>query len=78
MCGSIAVSRYDKEKTYNFIERLWSLGAKQINMHLLVAEETFDDIMETYDDFKKDKRLYNLSSLVLLFLKQRGRGTRLS
>lgn len=75
MCGSIAVSRYDKEKTYNFIERLWLHGARQINMHVMVAEETFDDIMETIKEMGNDKRLCNLSSLVLLFLKQRGRGT---
>lgn len=74
MCGSIAVSRYDKEKTYDFIERLWLNGARQINMHVLVAEETFDDIIQTFKECGTDKRLANLSSVVLLFLKKRGRG----
>lgn len=74
MCGSIAVSKYDKDKTYNFIERLQYSGATQINMHLLVAEETYDDIIETFKDIKNDKRLHYLSSVVLLFLKKRNRG----
>ena len=74
MCGSIAVSKYDKEKTYNFIERLNYAGARQINMHLLVAEETYEDILKTFDDILHDKRLHYLSSVVLLFLKQRNRG----
>lgn len=74
MCGNIAVSRYNKEQTYNFIERLWMNGCKQINMHVLVAEETYDDIIETFHDMTTDKRLCNLDSVVLLFLKQRGRG----
>ena len=74
MCGSIAVSKYDKDLTYNFIERLAYNGARQINMHLLVSEETYDDIIETFKDVKTDKRLQYLDCIILLFLKQRGRG----
>ena len=74
MCGSIAVSKYDQDKTYNFIERLHYSGAKQINMHLMVSEETYDEIIETLHDIKTDKRLCYMTSLVFLFLKQRGRG----
>ncbi len=74
LCGSIAVSKYDREKTYNFIDRLAYNGAKQINMHLLVSEETYDNIIETFKDMKNDKRLHYVSSVILLFLKQRGRG----
>ena len=74
MCGAISVSKYDKDKTYNFLERLWYNGARQTNMHVLVAEETYDDIMETLYDMRNDKRLANLKSIVMLFLKRRGRG----
>ena len=74
LCGSIAVSRYDKNKTYDFLERLWFNGCRQTNMHVLVAEETYDDVIEAIYDTANDKRLANLSSIVLLFLKQRGRG----
>jgi hypothetical protein len=74
-CGSIAVSRYDKNKTYDFLERLHYAGCRQTNLHVLVSEETFEDVMETMDDMANDKRLKYLGSLILLFLKQRGRGT---
>jgi len=74
LCGSVSVSRYDKNKTYDFIERLHYAGARQVNMHLLVAEETYDEVIETLNDIKTDKRLAFLESVVLLFLKQRGRG----
>ena len=74
MCGAVSVSKYDKERTYNFIERLHYSGARQINMHLLVAEETYDDIQNTFIDMKNDKRLAFVDSVILLFLKQRGRG----
>lgn len=74
LCGSIAVSRYDKNKTYDFLERLWFNGCRQTNMHVLVAEETYDEVIEAIHDVTNDKRLANLSSIVLLFLKQRGRG----
>lgn len=74
MCGAVSVSKYDKDKTYNFIERLKYAGAKQINMHLLIAEETYDDVIKTLYDIKNDKRLNYLTSVIFLFLKQRGRG----
>lgn len=54
-----------------------SIGAKQTNMHILVSEETFDDCMEALEDLKRDKRLCNLKSVVLLFLKTRRKGRRL-
>lgn len=75
MCGALSVSLYDKDKTYNFIERLHYAGARQLNMHLLVSEETFPRIMETFKDIHTDTRLRYLTSVILLFLKQRGRGT---
>lgn len=46
-------------------------------MHILVSEETFDDCMEALEDLKRDKRLCNLKSVVLLFLKTRRKGRRL-
>ena len=43
-------------------------------MHVLVAEETYDDIQRTFVDMKNDRRLAFVDSVILLFLKQRGRG----
>ena len=81
LCGNIAVSRYNPDISYNFIERLHYCGAKQINMHVFVSEETYDDVLKAFEDSINDKRLKYLTSIVLLFLKQKGRGikyTRLS
>jgi hypothetical protein len=74
LCGNIAVSRYNPDVTYNFIERLHYCGAKQINMHVFVSEETYDDALKAFGDSINDKRLKYLTSIVLLFLKQKGRG----
>jgi hypothetical protein len=74
LCGNLAVSRYNPNETYNFIERLYKCGAKQINMHLLVSEETKDAVIIAFKDMVNDKRLKNLSTAVLLFLKDKGRG----
>jgi radical SAM protein with 4Fe4S-binding SPASM domain len=46
----------------------------QINIHILVSENTFDWIMETLKDRLIDPRLAKLNAIVLLSLKQRGRG----
>ena len=78
LCGNIAVSRYDKEKTYNFIERLHYCGANQINMHLFVSNETIDDVLDAFKDIQTDRRLKYLTTAVLLFLKKKGRGKRFS
>ena len=47
-----------------------------INIHMLTAAETFDWIMELFDDVGKDERLKGLNAIVLLSLKKKGRGTK--
>ena len=73
--GACSVSRYsDKNYCYDSVKRLTDRGMTQINIHQLVAEETFDQIIETLDDIKTDPRLAKLNAIVLLSLKQKGRG----
>lgn len=45
-----------------------------INMHILVCEENYENILETIEDIKTDKRLKYLNAIVLLTLKTIGRG----
>ena len=45
-----------------------------INIHCLLADETYDGVMELLDDMKTDKRLEGLNAIVFLSLKQKGRG----
>lgn len=74
-CGAVSVSRYgNKTICYNSVQKLTDRGLKQVNLHLLVAEETFELIMETMYDRMHDDRLKKVNALVLLSLKKRGRG----
>jgi len=75
LAGACAVSRYaNKNVCYDTIQRLSKAGLKQINMHVLAAEETFDWITETLNDRLVDPRLKNVKAIVLLSLKKQGRG----
>lgn len=81
-CGACAVSVYerDKNRCYDSVELL-TKAAKEIgknhfqaNIHLLVSDETKDFCNEVIDDILSDDRLKELNALVLLSLKQKGRG----
>ncbi len=75
-CGAVAVSRYEnKDICYDSIKKLTDRGMKQVNIHICVAEETFDMCMEVIKDFKVDFRLEKLNAIVFLSLKRKGRGS---
>ena len=46
----------------------------QVNIHLMVSEETYDRCVETINDAVTDPRLEKLNAIVCLCLKQKGRG----
>jgi len=73
--GAVAVSRYDdKDVCYNSVKKLTDRGMRQINIHFMICEETYDQCVETLNDINSDKRLSKLNAIVLLSLKQKGRG----
>lgn len=80
VCGAVAVSRYtNKDACYNSIAMLDAVRSptatlKQVNIHQLVAEETFENAMDTVRDITSDPRLSGLYALIFLSLKQKGRG----
>jgi radical SAM protein with 4Fe4S-binding SPASM domain len=75
ICGAVAVSRYNpKDYCYTAIKQLTDLGMKQVNIHMLLAEETYQDCLETLDDIIIDSRLKNMYAIVFLSLKPKGRG----
>lgn len=79
--GAIAVSIYDKDISYNAIKRLTDAGMTQVNVHFMICSQSIDRAYEIMNDTKTDPRLEKLNALVLLSLKQKGRGehfTRLS
>ena len=73
MCGACAVSIYDKELSYDAIKELTDRGMKQVNIHFLIANETYDRAFEIMEDIKTDPRLKKLNAIVFLSLKTKGR-----
>ena len=75
LCGAVAISRYeDKEICYNSVKKLTDAGMKQVNIHMLLSEETYDMAIETARHTITDSRLGKLNAIVFLSLKQKGRG----
>lgn len=74
LCGAVAISNYSKDVCYGAVEKLTSLGLKQVNIHQLLAEESFGQILELLQDIQSDKRLSSLNAVVFLSLKKKGRG----
>lgn len=75
LCGGIAVSVLDKEKTYNSIKLYSDMGCKQVNIHYMISEETYDKAFEIVEDISNDTRLEGLRAIVFLQYKPKGRGT---
>ena len=75
VCGAVACSRYDnKEYCYNSIQKLVNHGMEQVNIHIMISQENLPMVYETMRDYLNDPRLKNLNAIVLLSLKQKGRG----
>lgn len=75
LCGAVAVSRYEnKDICYDSVRRLTDCGMNQVNIHMMISEQTYDDALETIYDIQHDSRLAKLNAIVFLSLKQTGRG----
>ena len=75
VCGAVAVSRYaNKNICYDSVKLLTDRGLKQTNIHIMVSEQTSEDIYTTFKDYMEDERLRKLNAIVLLSLKKKGRG----
>ncbi len=78
-CGAVAVSKYNpKDICYDAVKALTDVGMKQVNIHMLLAEETYEEVLELIEDIKTDPRLEKLNAVVFLSLKAKGRGRRLT
>lgn len=74
-CGAVSVSYYgDKDICFNSVKHLTDVGLKQVNIHAMIAEETFKQTLDLFDEYLYDKRLKDLNAIVMLSLKQKGRG----
>ena len=70
--GSIAVSHYSDNQCFNAVKELADAGAKQINIHQLLANETLTSCYKLIDSVKTDARLSSLKAIVFLLLKPKG------
>jgi len=72
LAGAVAVSAYDFDSCFNCVQRLNEAGLKQVNIHQLLSNETFDDCAKLARAAKTDTRLVNLNAIVYLSLKEKG------
>lgn len=76
LCGACAVSIYDKELSYQAVKELTDRGMKQINIHYMISEQTYDGAVQLLNDRLTDPRLAKLNAIVLLSLKPKGRAVK--
>jgi MoaA/NifB/PqqE/SkfB family radical SAM enzyme len=78
--GAVSISLHllnkskPKDIYYNSIKALTDVGLKQTNAHFVLSKNTLPLLDEVLKDIKTDKRLEKLNALVILSLKQKGRG----
>ena len=82
LCGAVAVSWYpsiNPDRCYDTVKLLLDESKKQnknmqVNIHALLSKETFPLFDELIYHYKKDERLSGMNAIVILSLKQKGRG----
>ncbi len=80
LCGAIAVSNYgDGLVCFDAVKKLTDLGHRQINIHQLLSEETYDNcidllVKKDLDDCwaTRSRNLKKLNAIVFLALKPKG------
>jgi len=72
LCGAVAVSYYSDNVCFDAVKKLTDLGMTQINLHVLLALETYDNCLALLDKVKTDSRLAKLNAVVFLTLKPKG------
>jgi hypothetical protein len=75
LCGAVAVSvnPHNREQAYNSIERLTFItnGCMQVNIHIVLSNDTVDFVTSVVDDIKNDPRLGRLNAMVMLSFKDK-------
>lgn len=72
ICGAVAVSVYNKDVSYDAIKKFTQAGMKQVNIHFMLSEETYDKAFEIVDDIASDERLLDMNAIVFLAYKPKG------
>lgn len=74
-CGAVAVSvnPHNKEIAYEAIAKLSKYGMEQVNIHIVLAEDTVPFIYEVSRDSLADVRLKGLNAIVMLSFKDKAK-----
>lgn len=75
VCGAVAVSVNPKNRqiAYGAVKKLSQDNEmKQINFHIVLAEDTVEFVRSVVDDIQTDERLSKLNALVMLSFKDKG------
>jgi hypothetical protein len=73
ICGAVAVSIVNKQRSYDSICMFTEAGMDQVNIHFVLAHETIERAKRTVDDIKSDSRLAKLNAIVFLQYKPKGK-----
>jgi len=75
LAGAVAVSarKNNKDLCYETVKLYNALGLKQVNIHVMLSQETEDFANQVMRDTMTDKRLAGLNAVVLLGVKPKGR-----
>jgi len=74
LCGVVAVSVIDREKTFDAVAMLHDAGLGQVNIHYMLSEETYAGAFSLMHEIANDERAKGLHALVFLQYKAKGRG----
>ena len=74
-CGAVAISVYNKEKSYNAVKMLADVGMKQINFHVIAHDKSYNKIFSILDNLTTDERIKGkVKAVVLLKYKPKDNG----
>jgi len=75
VAGALAVSAYasDKNVCYDTVKKFTDRGMSQVNIHLMVSQQTLPFVKEVLADRLTDPRLENMHAIVFLGVKPKGR-----
>jgi len=74
LCGCVSVSMVDPKATYSAVHMLTEAGVKQVNIHYMLSEETFDGALRLLEEASRNDKLSALHAVVFLQYKSKGRG----
>jgi MoaA/NifB/PqqE/SkfB family radical SAM enzyme len=75
VAGALAASAYESDKNicYDTVKTFTDLGMNQVNIHIMISDETIDFVYEVLEDRLTDDRLSMMNAIVFLGVKPKGR-----